>query len=306
MRRLLLPSPLLRPHRPQILFTMDVPTCISTIQQWLIKDDTTSPSPLYTLLDKFHVQVVTNPPTLPSSSPPPSSSTLSSTSSVSFSSSSSSSSVASIASPTNPHTITGSSSLSLTPPTPFPSTALTDDQHSWAPSLSTTTDNKPLLYIICEESHQTSQPVDHLGRTGQLTGRGYYEAPPSMIHILTDRCTTSSSSSQTVSNDLENLLQHELVHALDHSIYHIDIQTCGGLGCSEIRAAKAAECSKVWPEWLRKRCIKSIASTSTNMVFPDYGSRCVDAVFSLCSETATTTNLKVPLEELIKNSSSHA
>jgi len=258
------------------LIKMDVPTCIRTIQDWLTKDD--SSTPLYSMLNSFQVQVVTEPPLLPSSSSSP---TIAAT--------------------------------SITKVNDHQNNAPSGNNSNIRPSIS----NKPLLYIICEESTTTTNTtntsststttsppqIDNLGSSKQLSSRGYYEYINnlSLIHILTDRCTIPSSSSTVNINNLHELLIHELTHALDHSVFNVDIQTCGGLSCSEIRAAKIGECNNVWPPWLKKRCMKVIASTSTNMVFPDYGSQCVDATFSLCSDTEPLENIKTKLELLIQN-----
>lgn len=55
------------------------------------------------------------------------------------------------------------------------------------------------------------------------------------------------------------------------------------LACSEIRAAREAECYRSFPlEWLRKRCVTSTATRSTQNMFPAQGAACVAEVFERC------------------------
>ena len=64
----------------------------------------------------------------------------------------------------------------------------------------------------------------------------------------------------------------------------MDLASCGGLACSEIRAAGAAECrspSGGLP-WGRRHCARKKARASAEMVFPGGGARCVDRVFDAC------------------------
>ena len=153
----------------------------------------------------------------------------------------------------------------------------------------------PHLHIVCRESHSestafTQVPVDGLGASGTLSGRGYFE-PSTLgddnggsVHVLSDRVSSRA--------ELVGLLTHEFVHAVDSSVHDLDLSTCAALACSEIRAAAAAECSlslmptttsKYWPDWYRAMCVKNVAKSSTAMVFPQHGRACVDALFLPCS-----------------------
>jgi inner membrane protease ATP23 len=107
-----------------------------------------------------------------------------------------------------------------------------------------------------------------------VSGIGFFNLDG--ITILHDRVHTRA--------DIEQLLVHELVHAVDHHVTKLDLSTCGGLACSEIRAAKLAECYASWNlGGVKKRCTRNFAETSTRMVFgPIHGPVCVDAVFDQC------------------------
>lgn len=78
-------------------------------------------------------------------------------------------------------------------------------------------------------------------------------------------------------------LSHELVHAADALAHGLDLGACGGLACSEVRAAWAAECAGVWPAWRRRACAAARAAQSARLAFPDAGERCVDAVLDTCA-----------------------
>lgn len=99
--------------------------------------------------------------------------------------------------------------------------------------------------------------------------------------------------------EVERILLHEMTHAHDYFVKNIDLSTKDGLACSEVRAAKAGECSrrtrsmldKVFSnseryqqlrEKLQKRCVRSHAILSTNLVFKDQGKESVEKVFDAC------------------------
>ena len=152
-------------------------------------------------------------------------------------------------------------------------------------------------------------------------GRGFFRAPPPRISIVADHVRGAS--------DVEELLRHELTHAVDvrtwgrvgalsHTrrcepadpaprasraprhrrraqllIHSMDLASCGGLACSEVRAASAAECassSDAAPLWRKWRCVRAKARVSTAMVFSDVGHRCVDRVFDSCFGSALGSN----------------
>lgn len=155
------------------------------------------------------------------------------------------------------------------------------------PATSPTT--PPLLHIACMKStDDTGVQMDGLGSSKQLRAKGYFQgsAPPTAptnsapsnsgtITLLYDRLTAPS--------DLALLLRHEMVHAMDHSIHKLDMTTCAGLACSEVRASAAGECAPSQGHWFPGRCISTTSSTSTAMVFPKEGAYCARTVFKKCS-----------------------
>jgi hypothetical protein len=84
--------------------------------------------------------------------------------------------------------------------------------------------------------------------------------------------------------DVETLLAHELTHARDSLVSGLDLGACGGLACSEVRAARAAECADRWDVLgARRRCAREVATTSARMAFGAAdGPQCVAAVFDVC------------------------
>ena len=62
------------------------------------------------------------------------------------------------------------------------------------------------------------------------------------------------------------LLAHELVHALDDCRGVLDTFSCDQIACTEVRAAKAADCA-VWKgdENARRDCVRRHAEASLNM-----------------------------------------
>jgi len=158
-------------------------------------------------------------------------------------------------------------------------------------------DKSPTVFVTCRHSSKAGIPVDNLGGEEERMIK-------QDISSISTSSLSSSSSSELVSGigffnldgitilhdrvhtraDIEQLLVHELVHAVDHHVTKLDLSTCGGLACSEIRAAKLAECYASWNlGGVKKRCTRNFAKTSTRMVFgPIHGPVCVDAVFDEC------------------------
>jgi hypothetical protein len=143
----------------------------------------------------------------------------------------------------------------------------------------------PPLLINCRDSREVPAygveeiPVDNLGSSSQVSAMGYFQggegaAGGGSIHLLVDRLQSPQQAG--------SLLRHELVHAMDHAIHGLDMGTCAGLACSEVRASAAGECAGMWPEFRRSLCIRGAAATSTSMVFPQQGRLCAGAMLPAC------------------------
>ena len=142
---------------------------------------------------------------------------------------------------------------------------------------------RPALHILCRDSSSSSAafaPIDNLGKSGALSGAGYFELEDGgargSLHVIADRVRSRGA--------LQTLLAHELVHALDASVFGLDLRVCGALACSEVRAAAAADCAAEsgTPSWWRRRCARNTATASASMVFPEQGAECVRLVFDSC------------------------
>lgn len=84
----------------------------------------------------------------------------------------------------------------------------------------------------------------------------------------------------------------------------MDLASCGGLACSEIRAASEGECRNERLGVLRKACVKRVSRMSTGMVFRGIGGACVDRVFDACYGSALSVNPTVegtPFARLIND-----
>ncbi|CAM9218564.1 unnamed protein product [Pylaiella littoralis] len=112
--------------------------------------------------------------------------------------------------------------------------------------------------------------------TGPAAGaRAYLEAPPPGIVLCANRLGSRA--------EVESAVTHELVHAYDYLVTGMQLLDCRSLAYSEVRAARAAECSETDRSFLcsyfRKGCVRSTAARSTEGLFPGQGAHCVDAIF---------------------------
>jgi len=108
--------------------------------------------------------------------------------------------------------------------------------------------------------------------------------------------------------EVREALRHELVHAFDHCVSQRDLAEPYGLACSEIRAAREAECrdnfhnlmgeifckkvvradaysdtqDNMICRQLKESCAKHYATLSVRAVFPQNGLRCVREQFGPC------------------------
>jgi len=150
---------------------------------------------------------------------------------------------------------------------------------------------RPAAHIACRHSSRAGVEVDGLGVADPATAGA--PAGPDPAHALAPASAGAFFTGDSVTilhdrvrsrADVETLLAHELTHARDFLVVGLDLGACGGLACSEVRAARAAECVDRW-DFLgaRRRCTREVASTSTRMAFgATDGPRCVAAVFDAC------------------------
>lgn len=121
------------------------------------------------------------------------------------------------------------------------------------------------------------------------------EAPPppafaGNVHLLAD---TVADAAQ-----LGHVLRHELVHALDHAVHGLDLATCAGVACSEVRAAAAGHCSDFAPG-NRDACVLKSANDSTRRVFPHFGTNCVRLVYKPCRELGMDASPLAAVQQLM-------
>ncbi|GBG24210.1 Mitochondrial inner membrane protease ATP23-like [Hondaea fermentalgiana] len=108
--------------------------------------------------------------------------------------------------------------------------------------------------------------------------------------------------------EVREALRHELVHAFDHCVSRRDLAEPNGLACSEIRAAREAECrdnfhnilgelfckafvgadafadkqDNMICKQLKESCARQVATTSVRAVFPAEGYTCIKTQFDKC------------------------
>jgi Peptidase M76 family len=70
---------------------------------------------------------------------------------------------------------------------------------------------------------------------------------------------------------------------VQYEVLGMDLSSCEALACSEVRAARAAECSSMSFEWAKKSCSQTRAVLATSIVLgQDKGAKCVSKVFGRC------------------------
>lgn len=89
------------------------------------------------------------------------------------------------------------------------------------------------------------------------------EAPPPAVVLCANRLESRQ--------EVEEAVVHELVHAYDYLVAGRDLLDCRTLAYSEVRAARAAECSEVSRSFVcsyfEKGCVKSMATRSTEVTW---------------------------------------
>lgn len=119
---------------------------------------------------------------------------------------------------------------------------------------------KLLQGVKGEEPTIGCRPCSSTGAEGNARA-ALFDSDPLEVVLCTNRLKKES---------LEEALTHELVHAFDFSNNRCDFRYCDGLAYAEIRAARYAECKGPFMfEWMRDRCIKDTATSSTKNFFAD-------------------------------------
>jgi hypothetical protein len=140
---------------------------------------------------------------------------------------------------------------------------------------------------VAPKDAQPNECQSHVDSYAQGGGRGFLHAQdmetPATVHVIYDKLKDEE--------DLRKLLLHELTHAIDVGKHGMDLSRSGYLACSEGRAAAQAECVDSMP-LLRRRCVRLMATQSTQLVFPEEGKTAVEAVLSECMNTPLLTNPK--------------
>jgi hypothetical protein len=101
---------------------------------------------------------------------------------------------------------------------------------------------------------------------------------PLSVVLCTNRLSTDGNHAEQL-HEMEEILTHELMHVYDVRQLHLDLRDCENLAYSEVRAARAAECSNTYSIF-RDQCVKSKAVQATQNLFPaDQARQCLQRVF---------------------------
>lgn len=142
----------------------------------------------------------------------------------------------------------------------------------------------------------------------------YFSAPNIKDHLSIDPpkivvCADKMSSAL----EIREVLTHEMIHAFDHCVRRRDLTAVSELACSEIRAAREAECKASFDDglgevcgilgidpsqnirktnglsrlenicqWYQKRCVRRCAGKSIRPLFPDTADTAINSMFESC------------------------
>lgn len=145
-----------------------------------------------------------------------------------------------------------------------------------SPSTATATATTEAIAAVQEPHPLAKLECRICPETGPASGaRAFLEAPPPSIVLCANRLATR--------REVEEAMVHELVHAFDYLVSGRNLLDCQALAYSEVRAAHAAECSELSRSFtcsfFEKGCVRSMATRSTENLFPGRGAGCVNAVF---------------------------
>tara|TARA_B100000795_G_scaffold190927_1_gene145511 strand:- start:2151 stop:2924 length:774 start_codon:yes stop_codon:yes gene_type:complete len=150
---------------------------------------------------------------------------------------------------------------------------------------STTDTSTALNHLLMYCRHCTNTGVEG-------TARAFYADPPPQLIFCTKRVRSA--------NQMEDCFVHEMIHAVDHCTRDMNLRKCDALACSEIRAAREAECLNSYiPEWkgekikvpwaitymgfTKEGCVRDNATRATQALFPGkVGAACVNKMFDQC------------------------
>lgn len=134
----------------------------------------------------------------------------------------------------------------------------------------------------------------HCNNRGAEGSARAFMALPEQLIFCTNRLRNTK--------EMEEVFVHEMIHAVDYCTRNMDLTKCEALACSEIRAAREAEClSHFTPKWkgekvelpwsagsflgsfTKEGCTKRLATAATQAMFPgEAGATCVEKMFREC------------------------
>ena len=128
----------------------------------------------------------------------------------------------------------------------------------------------------------------------QKFAKAYFASPPHEMVVCHNRVKTVEQ--------IEKSVIHEMIHAVDYVVRDMNLRECKMLACSEIRAARGAECATEYltkAELLLKKfdvfrgkslmedCVQDQARRATETMFPGEGRDCVDEMMKRCFSDKT-------------------
>jgi len=143
----------------------------------------------------------------------------------------------------------------------------------------------------------------------RIFARAFFAAPHLLdVDSKTEPGITMCFNALSDAEEVEEALAHELIHAYDHCVFERDLTDCEQLACSEIRAAREAECKRGFgniaktllcrdamglnPENVefdsrlcqnfKEQCVMKYARKSVSAIFPGRARSCVESQMRRC------------------------
>jgi hypothetical protein len=192
---------------------------------------------------------------------------------------------------------TPSPTNSTTTATTATNTTTTTTTNTNTTNTTNTTANDTTASLLMYCRHCTKKGVEG-------SARAFIAAPPPQLVFCTNRLKSKKA--------LEEVFVHEMIHAVDYCTRAMDLTECEALACSEIRAAREAECLTAmelewngktldtpWPvsAFTKKGCTKRLATAATQNMFPGHvGETCVEKMFEQCYKDRVPFDERPPMD----------
>jgi|EP00945_MAST-04E_sp_MAST-4E-sp1_P007237 hypothetical protein len=140
----------------------------------------------------------------------------------------------------------------------------------------------------------------------QKFAKAYFASPPHEMVVCHNRVKTIEQ--------IEKSVIHEMIHAVDYVARDMNLLECKMLACSEIRAARGAECASEYltkaelllrnfdifrGKSLMEECVQDQARRATETMFPETGRDTVDEMMGQCFADHTGFDVHVERQDSV-------